>query len=256
VRDGRRFFESLKRAASRFPVVIWKGGATEAGARATFSHTGALATSAAVWRTATRQSGAVEVENLDAMVDAIELFARGRRVAGKRVGLVAMTGGQSVGITDAFAGAGLEVPSLSASSYGELKGFFNIIGGSYRNPLDAGGTIGMDQEQSNLGRILDILDRDPVIDAIVAEIATGLRGVRWAAHEDELTGLLDKLQDFNRRARKPFVVILHPAHIETIVARAKELARARGLVVFDSFARAAGALRAAADYWTGKPPEP
>jgi len=256
VRDGRRFFESLKRAASRFPVVIWKGGATEAGARATFSHTGALATSATVWRTAARQSGAVEVENLDAMVDAIELFARGRRVAGKRVGLVAMTGGQSVSITDAFAAAGLEVPRLSASSYEELKNFFNIIGGSYGNPLDAGGTIGLDQEQGNLGRILDILERDPVIDAIVVEIATGLRGVRWAAHEDELTGLLDKLQDFNRRARKAFVVILHPAHIETIVARAKELTRARGLVVFDSFARAAGALRAAADYWTRRPPEP
>ena len=167
-----------------------------------------------------------------------------------------MTGGQSVSITDAFAAAGLEVPRLSASSYEQLKNFFNIIGGSYRNPLDTGGTIGLDSEQGNLGRILDILDRDPVIDAIVVEIATGLRGVRWAAHEDELTGLLDKLQDFNRRARKPFVVILHPAHIETIVARAKELARARGLVVFESFARSAGALRVAADYWTRRPPEP
>ena len=40
VRDGRRFFESLKRAAARHPVLVWKGGMTEAGARATFSHTG------------------------------------------------------------------------------------------------------------------------------------------------------------------------------------------------------------------------
>jgi len=253
VRDGRRFFESLKCAASRLPVVIWKGGTTEAGARATFSHTGALATSASVWRTAARQSGAVEVENLDAMVDVVELFARGRRVGGKRVGLVAMTGGQSVSLTDAFAGAGLEVPALSASSYEQLETFFNVIGGSYRNPLDAGGTIGLDSEQGHLGRILDILDRDPIIDAIVLEVATGLRGARWAAHEDELCALLDKLSDFDRRSRKPFAVILHPAHIEAIVARAKELARARGLVVSDSFARAAAALRVAADYWAGAP---
>ncbi|HTY54583.1 MAG TPA: acetate--CoA ligase family protein, partial [Candidatus Binataceae bacterium] len=229
VREGRRFFESLKRAAKRVPVVIWKGGATDAGARATFSHTGALATPSSVWRTVVRQSGAVEVENLDAMLDAIELFARGRKVQGKRVGLVAMTGGQSVGITDAFAGGGLEVPALSTSSYEKLKKFFNIVGGSYRNPLDAGGTIALDSEQGNLGRILDILDRDPVIDAIVLEIATGLRGARWASHEDELITLLDKLQEFDRSAHKPFVVILHPAHIEIIVARAKELARARKL---------------------------
>ena len=44
MRDGRRFFESVQRAARKIPVVIWKGGVTEAGARATFSHTGSLAT--------------------------------------------------------------------------------------------------------------------------------------------------------------------------------------------------------------------
>jgi hypothetical protein len=42
-------------------------------------------------------------------------------------------------------------------------------------------------------------------------------------------------------------VILHPAHVEAIVARAKELARERGLVVFDTFERAAAAFRAAAE---------
>ncbi len=68
VRDGRRFFESLKRAAATHPVVVWKGGMTEAGARATFSHTGSLATPAAVWTAMVRQSGAVSVAGLDAML--------------------------------------------------------------------------------------------------------------------------------------------------------------------------------------------
>src|SRR5208337_4790305 len=174
-RDGRRFFQSLRRAASRHPVVIWKGGTTEAGARATFSHTGSLATSTAVWHAVIRQSGAVEVSSLDAMLDAVELLSRGRQVRGSRVGLVAMTGGQSVVLTDTFAAAGLEVPALSPASYEELKGFFNIIGGSYRNPLDAGGTIGMGHNQVNLDRILEILERDSVIDAVVLEVGTGLR---------------------------------------------------------------------------------
>ena len=252
VRDGRRFFASLTRAAARHPVVVWKGGMTEAGARATFSHTGSLATAAAVWRALMVQSGAVSVASLDAMLDAMELLARGRRVGGRGMGLVAMTGGQSVVITDTFAAAGLEVPALSEASYAELKGFFNIIGGSYRNPLDAGGTIGMGHEQGNLDRILDILERDSAIDAIVLEIGTGLRAARWPAHEDELTGLLDKLAEFNLRSRKPFAAILHPAHVEVIVARAKELARSRGLVVFDSFERAAAAFAVAAEYWQGR----
>src|SRR5438034_10783178 len=120
VRDGRRFFESLKRAAARHPVVIWKGGMTEAGARATFSHTGSLATSEAVWRSMVRQAGAVEAAGLDATLDAVELLAHERAVQGRKMGLVAQTGGQSVVITDTFAGAGLEIPSLSDSSYEEL----------------------------------------------------------------------------------------------------------------------------------------
>jgi acyl-CoA synthetase (NDP forming) len=247
MRDGRRFFESVKRAAKKIPVVIWKGGVTEAGARATFSHTGSLATPGAVWSAAVRQSGAASVDNLDAMLDAVELVARGREVKGRRMGLVAMTGGQSVGITDTFASAQLEVPTLSDSSYDELKAFFNVIGGSYRNPLDAGGTIGGGVHQGNLDKILSILDRDPVIDAIVLEVGTGFRAARWATHEDELTTMLDRLAEFAKATPKTFALILHPANVEAIVARAKELARARGLVVFDTFERAAAAFRAAAD---------
>src|SRR6202048_1896236 len=111
---------------------------TEAGARATFSHTGSLATAAAVWRALMVQSRAVSVSSLDAMLDAMELLARGRRVAGRGMGLVAMTGGQSVVITDTFASAGLEVPALSQASHAEVKSVFNIIGGHYRNPLQPG----------------------------------------------------------------------------------------------------------------------
>ncbi|MGO9607452.1 MAG: acetate--CoA ligase family protein [Candidatus Binataceae bacterium] len=252
VRDGRRFFESLKRAASQHPVVVWKGGMTEAGARATFSHTGSLATSEAVWRSMVRQSGAVEAAGLDAMLDAVELLARGRTVKGRGMGLVAMTGGQSVVITDTFAAAGLEIPALSESSYEELKSFFNVIGGSYRNPLDAGGTIGSGVHPGGLDRILKILDADPAIDSIVLEIGSGLRAQRWATHEDEIRSLLDKIGGFAGKSEKPFAIILHPAHVEAIVARAKELARERGLVVFDSFERAATAFATAAAYWQGR----
>jgi acyl-CoA synthetase (NDP forming) len=168
------------------------------------------------------------------------------------MGLVAMTGGQSVVITDTFATAGLEIPTLSAASYEELKSFFNIIGGSYRNPLDAGGTIGGGVHTGNLERILRILDRDDAIDAIVLEVGTGLRAQRWASHEDELIGLLDKIAEFNGASGKPFALIMHPAHVETIVVRAKQLARERGLVVFDSFERSAAAIRVAYDYWSNR----
>ena len=59
VKDGPRFVRSLRRAASMKPVVVWKGGVTDAGARATASHTGSLATSQAVFSAIVRQAGAI-----------------------------------------------------------------------------------------------------------------------------------------------------------------------------------------------------
>ena len=115
-------------------------GLTEAGARATASHTASLATSTAVWDGVVRQAGAVPAESLDDTIDVLKALLHCKPTTGRGMGLMAMTGGQSVSITDAFVRAGLEVPLLTTSSYEKLGAFFNIIGGSYRNPLDMGGT--------------------------------------------------------------------------------------------------------------------
>ena len=249
IRDGRRFLDVLKRTTPRIPVVIWKGGVTEAGARATFSHTASLATPGAVWKAAVRAGGAVEVRSWDALLAALAMFSRSLPIKGRRVGLVAMTGGQSVFITDTFAAAGMEVPALSQSSYDEFKTFFNIIGGSYRNPLDAAGTI-MGPGEGNLVRILNILDRDPVLDLIVLEVGTGTAAARWANHEGDLISMLDKLAEFNKRTTKPFSLIMHQAHVEDVVMRARKMAVERGMLVFESFERAAQTLNLGADYWS------
>jgi acyl-CoA synthetase (NDP forming) len=249
IRDGHRFLDVLKRTTARIPVVIWKGGVTEAGARATFSHTASLATPGAVWKAVVRAGGAVEVRSWDALLAALAMFSHSLPIRGRRVGLVAMTGGQSVFITDTFASAGMDVPALSQATYDEFKTFFNTIGGSYRNPLDAAGTI-MGPQEGNLVRILNILDRDPVLDLIVLEIGTGTAATRWANHENDMISMLDRLAQFNQRTSKPFSLIMHQGHVEDIVARARKLAVERGLLVFESFERAAQTLSLGADYWS------
>ena len=143
VRDGRRFFDSVRRAAERHAGGDLEGRRDRGGrARDVLAYRiardgrGGVARGRAAraarskWRVSTRCSTRSSCSRAPS--------ASG----GRRMGLVAMTGGQSVVITDTFATAGLEIPALSESSYDELKTFFNIIGGSYRNPLDAGGTIG------------------------------------------------------------------------------------------------------------------
>jgi len=249
VKDGRRFFESLRRASQAKPVVVWKGGATEAGARATASHTAALATSAAVWDAVVRQAGALAVENMDDTIDVLKALLRCKPATGHRVGLMAMTGGQSVVITDAFVRAGLEVPLLTAASYETLASFFNIIGGSYRNPLDMGGTIGFGGQPQHLERLLHVLDEDEHVDAIAMELASGFMARRWQADPSSLDSLLDLLVAHQERSGKPFLTILHPGHVEDVTSQARARVAERGLAVFHSFERAASALRRAIDYW-------
>src|SRR5690606_9455594 len=119
-RDGRRFFETLREACKRKPVVVWKGGQTEAGARATMSHTASLATPQATWDGMMRQCGAVTTNNLDETTDVMRALLLRKPVWGRGMPPVSQPGGQSVWITFAFAYAGFDGPRLADVTYAEL----------------------------------------------------------------------------------------------------------------------------------------
>lgn len=248
VREGRRFFSLLRQITSNKPVVIWKGGQSEPGQRAISSHTGSLAVPAMVWNAMVQQAGAIPGETFDEILDVIKLLQFTKATTGTGMGLIAMTGGPSVVITDAFARAGLQVPLLSEASYQELASFFNVIGGSFRNPLDSGGTIGMGQSSQNLERLLSILDRDPHIDAIAMDTGAGLVAGQWQARPQTLTSLLDTLAQFAERSRKPFFVILQPFAHEAALVGVREQFHARGIATFPNHDRAARAMRLMVDY--------
>jgi acyl-CoA synthetase (NDP forming) len=248
LKDGRRFVESLRRATKRKPVVVWKGGVTEAGARATASHTGSLATQSAVFDAIVRQCGALPAYSLEDTIDVVKALLYAKPGTGRNMGLMAMTGGQSVVITDAFETAGLRVPRLSDVSYEQLKSFFNIIGGSYQNPLDMGGTIGFGGSAETLRKLFDILDADSNIDAIAMEMASGFLARMWQANPENLDKLLDTLTAHRDRSSKPFLVVLQPQHVEEVVMQARKKVQDRGLAVFASFERAARAFNRAVLY--------
>lgn len=248
VRDGRRFFRVLRETAQRKPVVIWKGGQTEAGQRGAASHTAALATASSVWQAVVRQAGVVCTDTVDETVDAVKALLLLKPGTGRRVGLMAMTGGQSVVIADTFAREGLEVPLLTAPSYEKLASFFNIIGGSYRNPLDIGGTVGWGGSRANLVRMLDIVSEDEHIDAVALELGSGFMARRWQADPKALDDMLEALAAYQERSPKPFLTIMHPGHLEAIVAELRERVTASGIASFPSFESAARALRRFVDY--------
>jgi acyl-CoA synthetase (NDP forming) len=163
-----------------------------------------------------------------------------------------MTGGQSVVIADAFAQAGLEVPLLSAASYEKLSSFFNIIGGSCRNPLDAGGTLAMGFRVDNLQRMLDILDEDPNVDAIAIETGVAYLARRGALHSSLLNSLLDVLSGHMERSRKPFLLILQAGAQEKEIAEVRGRFQERGIATFGSFQQGANVLAKVIAYHRGR----
>jgi len=245
VRDGQRFFRALLETAARKPVVVWKGGETEDGARAAFSHTAALAQSPLIWKAMVRQAGALWVNNLEEMLDTLKALLYLKPPQGNRMGLIAMSGGQSVVIADAFARAGFKVPALSSSSYEELVTFFDVIGGSYKNPFDISWQLSLDR----VSRILNILDRDPNIDCVGVEVGAPFLSRRWEEDPGFLDRLLDILVEFKERSPKPLLVILTPAHLEAVAMEAREKINARNIPNFPTFERAAAALKRVLDFY-------
>jgi len=246
VKDGRRFFQCLKETAKRKPVLIWKGGQSEEGARAAASHTGSLASTPALWENVIRQCGAIKVDNLDEMIDAVKALLYLKPPAGNRVGLVADSGGQSVVITDAFTHEGLEVPLLSDRSYQEFASFFNVIGGSYLNPLDISWNM---LAAEDLVKILNIVSGDENIDSAVFELSVPFLSQIWEYYPSYYDGLLKALSDFRTRSTKCFLIVLTVGQKEAEALRIRRELIEMGLPSFPTFERAAKALKNVAGYY-------
>ena len=138
VRDGRAFFDALRRCAAIKPTILLKGGVTDAGARAANSHTGSLAGSVDVFEALARQTGAIRATKISELSDLVIASTTALRdVRGRGVVLIAGGGGFSVLSSDQLAMQGLEVPPMSDEVVDELREFIPVAGTSVRNPIDA-----------------------------------------------------------------------------------------------------------------------
>ena len=137
-REGRRFFELVKATAPKKPVVLWKAGLTEAGARAVRSHTGSLGGEQEVWKAVFEQTAAIRVGSLEELADTAEALLMLPRNMGRRIGMVGGGGGTSVAATDACASVGLSVPPFNDALRDRLAEILPLAGTMMRNPVDVG----------------------------------------------------------------------------------------------------------------------
>jgi len=162
-RQGRRLFDALRYAAARKPLVLLKGGRTEAGMRAAASHTGSLASPISLFKAACRQAGVTLEDNIYAAMEVAASFVRQPLPKGRRVAIVSEGGGWGVIAADACAEAGLDVIDLPDETIAELDSFLPDWW-SHSNPVDmvAGSQL------ANMSRAVETVVKCPEVDAVLA----------------------------------------------------------------------------------------
>lgn len=167
VRDGRKMTKLVREINRTKPVIIWKGGRTEGGARAVVSHTGSLAGKPEIWDAFFKQTGAVSVSSLDELADITMAFLYQAPPPGRRMGLLLGGGGRGVAASDDCNMEGLLLPALSLETRNLLNNLIPLAGNSVRNPIDA---YMMLQEPALFRQVLDIVAEDQLIDIILVDL--------------------------------------------------------------------------------------
>ena len=177
--DGRRFFEALRTATARKPVVVLKAGRSPEGGRAVSSHTGALAGSDAAFEAAVRQTGAVRARSVEELFDLARGLASQPLPRGRRLLVVTNGGGLGVIATDAARDAGLEMAALDAPVQARLRAVLPDTA-SVGNPIDLVGDADPGRYANALHAIGPEAEIDAALVIMTVQAATDAAGVARA----------------------------------------------------------------------------
>jgi acyl-CoA synthetase (NDP forming) len=128
IRDGRRFLEICKRVSAHKPILILKSGRTEEGAKASESHTGAMAVDDKIFEAACSQGGVLRLRQFNALFELPKIFAMQPLPRGNRLGIISYTGGVGVLATDEGTKYGLAGTRLTGKTSEILNGIFPGLG--------------------------------------------------------------------------------------------------------------------------------
>ncbi len=216
VRDGPRFFRLLKEVCRAKPVVIWKGGLTQGGARAAQSHTASLSGEEAVWNAVFQQTGAIRVDSLEELLDTVLAFIHLGPVTGRRVCSIGGGGGIGVAAADTWERAGLSVPLFPPELEKKLLALVPAVGSSARNPVDVGGPF---PAPPMFRAVLETVCTDADVDILVVdEIEMAMvipRGGQASRPPDLLQEIVRVPLDIKERFGKPVVIVMPVEAIST-----------------------------------------
>jgi acetyltransferase len=163
VEDGQRFLQVAGETSRKKPVVFFKAGTTEGGARAASSHTGALAGADRAYEAAFKQTGVIRARSLRELFDFARVFASLPLPRGNRIAVVTNAGGPGIVAADACEGGALQLAALSDSTVTALKRVLPPTA-ALHNPVDVIGDATAERYQAALEAVV----ADPGVDGVLA----------------------------------------------------------------------------------------
>jgi acetate---CoA ligase (ADP-forming) len=160
VKNGPRFYETIREVSRRKPILAYKGGRSAAGRKAIASHTGSMSGEDELYEGLFRQSGVIRASSFQELFDMARVFSREPLMAGPRVCVVTGSGSLGVMTADVCMGSGLQLPELTPETVQAMRkiapAWMNV-----RNPLDVG-------PSGLYAAALKAAISDPQIDGIIA----------------------------------------------------------------------------------------
>ena len=163
ISDGQTLMRRLSAAAQRKPLVVVKGGATQLGAQAASSHTGALAANDRVFDGMCRSGGITRAATVEEAFEAAATFATQPLPQGPNVVILTTAGGWGVVTSDAIAADGsLNLVDLPD----DLRAAIDALlppRWSRANPVDCAGG----ETRDTIPQILELIAEHPDVHAII-----------------------------------------------------------------------------------------
>ncbi|MEY3745484.1 MAG: hypothetical protein RLZ48_1162 [Actinomycetota bacterium] len=163
ISNGRALMDRLGAVTATKPLVVIKGGATENGARAAASHTGALAANDSVFDGECRAKGITRAATVEEAYEAAATFATQPLPKGPNIIVLTTAGGWGVVTSDAIARDGdlrlMQLPDdLRAAIDGKLPPRW-----SRNNPVDCAGG----ETRDTIPEVMELIASHPDVDAVI-----------------------------------------------------------------------------------------
>ena len=211
IKDGDAFFESIKYASKNKPVIVYKGGLSQAGKRSVASHTASMGGSSVIWQSVLKQVNAISVQDLNELAEAALAFSLLPSGIYKRISVVGGGGALGVSACDAAEALGIEIPPFSTEQQESIGKFLPKPGSSAINPIDVANPFVPPQV---LKEVLIQAGKDSRVDLQiiisllyhykVLATAMGLKVAEVAPFRE----LADAIRDVVKTTGKPMVVVL------------------------------------------------